>query len=214
MDLDYEKILFHCYEGEPLAYSRWGDGEFRCIVQKGEHNCDKHKYYPDLGIELGRILKSQPDYYMGMATHEGMSSIEKQRDQYLINNGILKKFCRTDIFVTASKQGRLIELIKSFEGKKIVLIGKSALGKLDFDFKLWEISEKNCWLNYTEDIELLKYTDYDIYLFCAGMMSNVMIDELYKNNPNKIYLDLGSCLDPYAGLNTRGYHKQLEHARL
>lgn len=203
MDLTFEDILYACYTGEPLAYSRWGDGEFRCMLQKGEHNCDKHKYYPDLGKRLNEILESKPKYHIGIATHAGMKGLECK----------YKNPCRTDIFVIASKQGQLRELINSFEDKKVLLIGKKELKMLNFDFKLWQINKENCWLNYIDDSELLKYTEFDIYLFCAGMMSNVIIDDLYNHNPDKIYLDCGSVFDPYVGLNTRGYHKEI-NARL
>ncbi|UQZ91024.1 hypothetical protein C4J81_18095 [Deltaproteobacteria bacterium Smac51] len=47
-----------------------------------------------------------------------------------------------------------------------------------------------------------------LYVLSAGPMSEPIIAELYKNNPDNIYIDFGSCLDEYIhNVKTRPYMK-------
>ena len=36
-----------------------------------------------------------------------------------------------------------------------------------------------------------------LFLISAGPLSEVFIHKLYKSNPNNIYIDVGSSIDPY-----------------
>ena len=53
-----------------------------------------------------------------------------------------------------------------------------------------------------------KLTDH-IILCSAASLSNFIIHDCYKDNPNNTYLDIGSCLNPLLNLegwkHTRGY---------
>ena len=48
-----------------------------------------------------------------------------------------------------------------------------------------------------------------IFLFAVGPLSEILIDEAYRTNPNNIYLDIGSIFDEeIRNKRTRAYHKE------
>ena len=49
-----------------------------------------------------------------------------------------------------------------------------------------------------------KLTDH-IILCSAASLSNFIIHDCYKDNPNNTYLDIGSTLNPYLTETNRGY---------
>ena len=71
MIFTYEDLISKLQNNEPFSFSRFGDGEINCILgaspgQDATQNCDKHKYFKDMGMRLYKILESKPKYIMGM----------------------------------------------------------------------------------------------------------------------------------------------------
>lgn len=208
--LTYEEIIQKLEASEAFAFSRWGDGEFNCIFGKEGHNCDKHQYFDNLRMNLIEVIKANPDYYMGMAQHEGMKPTRIW--EWLKKHKIKRRWERTDQFVQASKNNELELLTIALRDKRVCLIGKEELHVINKDFSYIGISSLNCWLDYDSILKLAKAAlkTHDVLLFCSGMMSNVLIHHLHEYDPTKTYIDLGSVLDVYVGLNTRGYHKEID----
>jgi len=52
----------------------------------------------------------------------------------------------------------------------------------------------------------VKNTQDELFFFAAGPISEIMIDVLYKTNPNNQYIDVGSSIDEFVhGKKTRPY---------
>ena len=113
------------------------------------------------------------------------------------------------MFGQASKDGDLIELMTALERRNVVLVGPEYLRGVK-GWKQVVVPEKNAWLEYErvkgELDAMMDWEGEPVVLFCAGMMSNVLIHDFH----NEVYatmIDCGSVFDPYAGRCTRRYHK-------
>jgi len=72
------------------------------------------------------------------------------------------------------------------------------------------IPYKNAWLAHEMVLqEIMRNDEEKPILFCAGMMSNVLIDELWWMYPDGTYIDMGSALDPHCGISSRRYHREM-----
>ena len=44
-----------------------------------------------------------------------------------------------------------------------------------------------------------------LFLFCAGPFGNILAHQLFESNPNNIYMDIGSTLNPW--LQSEGFKR-------
>lgn len=205
--MNYDELVSKIKNKDPLALSRWGDGEWLNIRKAPGTNCDGNIYYPDLGDRLEKIANVKQDYYMGAQDYKKfnlLSDVEKYDKQNWIDADMLHK---------ASMEGRLDTLIDALEGTEVVYIGNKDLKNLAFIDTFIAIPDKNVWKFRDRVIEVIKTTitdEHKTYLFSAGMATNIFIHELWNYNKKNSYIDVGSVFDPYVGKNTRSYHKNLK----
>ena len=208
-----DKILAAVSGSAPFAFSRWGDGEWACVLGRSGCNCDGHPYTPSLGRALGNVLKGNPKYMLGMQPM-AIDLMRFEITKWLTDNKLKFNWENADALHNMSEQGGTAKLTCLFRGRRIILVGPEYLHEL----KLFQLDnhiivpEKNCWEAY-EDIQdslfSVKVRDYDIVLFSASMMSKVLIDDLWKQGRG-VLLDCGSVFDPYCGRLTRKYHKNVK----
>ena len=43
---------------ENFSFTRWGDGEWFCVMGVNGQNCDGHKYFPEMRKLLNNALKN------------------------------------------------------------------------------------------------------------------------------------------------------------
>lgn len=198
----------------PFSFARYGDGEWKAILGDSGQNCDGHKYFPDLGLQLASIVKSQPEYYMGMQKL-AKRLLGRRIDSFIGDTKI--EWINADLFHHASDKGRLKPFFKIFSASPVVVVGPQHLRGLDKYFAVEhfvQVPQKNCWLEFETTLQqvsqILGDKKYHVVLFCSSMMSNVLIDRLYKKNgPHATLLDMGSVFDPYVGLKSRSYHQKI-----
>lgn len=211
-------IIDNLINDKPFAFSRYGDGEWNAILGVKGHNCDHHEYYPDMGKRLKEIVMSIPAYMMGMQ-NRAKRLMGKEINQLM--NGIDIDWINADAFHYASLNGNLHWLFNALKGRKTIMVGPGYLLEIPCSYMTIDdyisIPNKNCWLSHDRILmelrracEKYKYTNA-VFLFCASMMANVLIDELYREFGNiHTFIDAGSVFDPYAGRKTRKYHKTLK----
>lgn len=215
MDKDFILINYYLKEKQPFSFSRFGDGEWNAVFDKKGHNCDKHPYYPDMNRALRQVLKTyknQSNYFLGLQRYSRKKKW-KEIQKFLGKNKI--KWSNADCLHDASQGGDLIKFFKVLKTRTVVLVGPGYLeGFKPKDFFI-QVPDKNCWLEKDRIVEDVKQVLEDshedmVVLFVASMPANVMVDELYKIHGDKhTFIDVGSVLDPYAGVVTRGYHNQI-----
>lgn len=219
----YQDLLNNIEKGESFSFSRWGDGEVNAFLGTDKpHNCDGHKYFKDMGEELGKILKSEPDYICGI-----QPLAMRVRGDEIRNfcKGLDIKWCCSDIIHRSNIKGNLNKLFNVLNNSKnyITFVAPGFLKAINKYIKydsFIEVPKKNCWLEKDRILSLLfkagesvkmNKSKNNIFLFCSGMPTNYFIDQMYNKFGNVFQLiDIGSALDPYCGKNTRGYHKDLK----
>jgi hypothetical protein len=201
----YERILRMLQTKEPFSFARYGDGEFNAIMGKPGMNCDGHSYFADMGARLKAILNSEPKYMVGI---QPLTVSQFRYNDYWKHLNI--PWVNADCLHNASideKLGRFFDVLKT---RKVLLVGPK---HLEF-FKAAQIviPNINCWTEYRN----IRSTIYEfltdkkdwVVLFCASMMSEVLIDDF--DGSQNTFIDLGSALDVYAGKISRSYHKLLK----
>lgn len=205
---DFDTMLRKLYAGEVFSWSRWGDGEFNCILNVDGQNCDGHKYFPDLGTALKAVLESKPNYFLGL--QELGRNIWKGNPEFdrLI---ALNTWGSSEILHHASAAGRLQEFFEFIEENvTVIIVGNDTLMGLPFSFIPVPVPMVNCWESYQSVLaEIESVVDPgSVVLYSAGMMSKVLIHALRGRGITQI--DTGSVFDPYVGRNTRQYHNLLK----
>lgn len=208
--LTYAKILDDIKSHTSFKFSRFGDGEWNCIFNKVGSNCDGHKYFPDLGESLRRVIISEPKYMVGM---QPLSMSYERTEQ-------IKEFCRglninwvnADVLHNASIDGRLGDFINAISGRYIILVGPPHLAAFFAHCVHLVTPLQNCWLEYENIRQQLEFhidgVNNAVVLFAASMMSEVLIDDFADQSHTLI--DIGSVLDPYVGVKSRKYHHKLK----
>lgn len=217
--MNYSDLVSKIENHEQFAFSRWGDGEWMCLLNPNENksNTDDHTYFHDLAQALHATLLAGPTHYLGLQ-RKAMKDMGSKITAYLNEHELNFDWVDADLLHDASGGGYLDNFLTVLDKRKVVIVGprylQGVLHAVDYNFFI-TIPDKNCWQKYgrvKEELQhLLAHEDDDlVVLFCASMMSNVMIHELYQEYGDwHTFIDAGSVLDPYAGKATRKYHKKL-----
>lgn len=208
-ELTFDLICENLKNGINFSWSRWGDGEWSAVLQTrpGKANCDGHQFFPDMGARLKDILESKPEYYLGLQRLGAEQNADNPEFQRLRD---LNTWTEMELLTRASLRGRLFEMDTS---KTLVMVGNNHLAQLGFFDLFIGIPLVNCWQKYEETKAHLfeMVAAGDVVYYCASMMSNVLIDDMYKKHRNTItQIDCGSVFDPYSGRNTRTYHSKVK----
>jgi hypothetical protein len=207
--ITYARMIDDLKSHRSFKFSRFGDGEWNCIFNKLGQNCDGHKYFPDLGESLRRVLLSEPKYRVGI---QPLSMSYERTEQ-------IKEFCRglqidwvnADVLHSASIDGELGQFVNALHGRYIVLVGPFHLSSY-FDCVHITIPYVDCWKKYDHIREQIEFhidgVNNAVVLFAASMMSEVLIDD-FADHPHT-FIDVGSVFDPYVGVKSRKYHHKLK----
>lgn len=202
---EYQSFCEDLETARPLAYSRFGDGEFRFILMK--QGIREQRFELDLADRLTEIVLSKPDYMMGL----GWGAVRPE--VFEMSRGI--DWVSALFLHTALIDGRIKRFFDALVNRSVILIGpphlRGVAGERDWAFV--EVPLMDCWRKYEEIFASLRSRADgagNVFLFCAGPMSNVAVDDLHKWSPADTYIDVGSVLDFYAGVKSRGYHALVE----
>jgi hypothetical protein len=179
-------------------------------------------YFDTLGKSLRDVVKSKPNYYLGMQSL-AMNIMGETITGFLNKEGISDiDWSNADILHRASIRGELKSFFEAIETTdNVVLVapeymqGMINVTKID---RHVVVPEKNCWNDYntinyatSKMINRMRQQGNLVVLFCCGMPANVLIDDMYNQYGQEVTLiDVGSLLDPYVGRHTRTYHKNLK----
>lgn len=221
IDFTYQDFIDHIENDIPFSFTRWGDGEANAILgtkkpHKAQHNCDHHQYFPDMKEAMIKVLKSEPDYYLGI---QNLAMKLRGPEIEELIKGLNISFSDADILHKASIHGNLGKLFEALNEKKdkIVIIGpdylKALKSKIDYRYFI-SISSVDCWLDKStvinECARLCMNETGLIFLFSASMATNVWVDILYNRyGEDNSFLDMGSLWEPYIGRSNRSYHKDI-----
>lgn len=210
--LTFKQMIIDLNNRRNFTFSRFGDGEFNCILGVNGENTDGHLYYSDLGESLKRVIKSKPSYYMGLQNM--VKRIRGDQDEFKeLTKGI--HWHDADIIHHQSIKYGLDDLFTVLKSREVILVGNPDIqmnGYLSLTEKI-DIQKENAWLDYYVTFNEIQKTieENDVILYCAGMMTEVLMDDLFNIYKNEItQIDIGSAFDPYNGIISRSYHKHLK----
>lgn len=224
MITDIEFFFKKIRKREPFALIKCGDGEIIATIETEEKD-----YFTDVehGIvfnpenPIDKMISAQlyialtyadDNYYIGIPSkekwREKIKPILRQDEDHLTKNDIygLQIFEFLDKFEQIVKSGIKINWLCN------ELVEKNPPEFVDKFFYI----KDNAWrIQYKEVIiDLLRYVDdkkEELFLFSAGIFSEVLIYYCWNLNKNNMYMDIGSVFDPFAfDKCTRNYQKNIE----
>jgi len=223
--MTYQEIVNNLKESKNFSFSRFGDGEFNAILgaspgQDPKQNCDRHRYFKDMGMRLYKVILSNPNYVMGMQNLAKRLRKDDSDFHTLINH--VDNWVDSDVLHRASIKQGLSAMFDALRERNIILVANEQLSfivdkiytPVNFcDFQHIVISPRDCWLEYAEVknrlLELIEKDD--VILYAASMMTEVLIDDIYNIYGEKVtQIDVGSAFDPYCGIKSRSYHNNLK----
>lgn len=199
--------------GVNFSFARYADGEVMLIngvsVKEGTQafNVDKWSA-PDgltkVGIELRESLNHiEEDYYYAIS-----SKTDNIDDYNFLKNNIKQtddKITFVNLWINSNyeKTKQKYTTLK----RNVILICNESAKKENFPFNTIDIHPfPNDCINFWEKngdeyiLDIIeKYKNYKNQLFfiSCGPISEIIIHELYTNNPNNTYIDVGSSIDEY-----------------
>lgn len=197
----FERMCTMLREGINFKFARYGDGEILCMTGKIGHNCDRHEYFPEMGMALNTAIK-RANYMVGIQPLSVSQGLHKRIE---LPEG---KLYNADVLHNASIRGVLPDM--NFYLSDYVLVGPLHLSKYILGNDHIVIPDLNCWEvhNYTcKEIQKKIDEGRKVFILCASMTSEVIIDQF--RNEDVTFIDFGSVLDPYAGVKSRRYHENL-----
>ena len=200
----------HYITGEVTGPNRYTKEEHK------EFYPDQHQVYQQKLVET--FKHNQENYFKGICTSTD-GHVGKENFNWMINfhGGDHPNLTFANLLINANYSRFVEEMIPMFMEREIIYVVNELAdtSKLPFQIsKKFEIGS-NCMINNYDTSEKVK--DYietnnikDAIVLCsAASLSNFVIYECFKENPNNTFLDIGSCLNPLLNLEgwkyTRGY---------
>lgn len=183
-----DKFIFNIKNGINFSFVKRGDGEIACMTGQTGANCDGHPY----GVELANELISA---YSQLSSLPEVTIVDfdNQKEYNILLHRVDSELNKVRNFYKAIADS----------GRKVVFIAPERLkpiSKLLNATEFIEVPLLNAYSSVHDLKEKLKREDNAIYVFCAGMLSKVLIAYLLEDR--QIFMtciDAGSAFDPYIG---------------
>jgi len=227
---DIEFIFEKIKKGQNFALTRTGDGELSIMANRfiditskanGEFRFDPNdKTDTFYRKELIKSYKyDHKEYYVGISC----PCCEKNfKVQWMRENAGTKNITWANLFVNGNYDYFIENFIPEFKKRDIVMIcnKKSKIENLPFKVSKSFFVGTNCYKEDYKVVEEIKQyilenkIKNNIFILCAGPLSNMLAYKLFDDNKENTYLDCGSVFDPMMGLGqTRGYHRAGYHTK-
>jgi hypothetical protein len=221
---DFDQTLSMIADSNSLALARYADGEASILKNITVGNKDGWLYKKDKNLIFRRDLRrsllcTDKNYLYGISC----TCCDEPNHKFLLESLKAPKESLTfsNIWVNANFtrfNELFIQTLKK-TGKQIILCSgaKARVNELNNILPIADFIPipGNCivyWEKYREQIRGLldlKATQHQgaIFLVAVGPFSEIVIHEMWLANPQNIYLDIGSTLDPMLfRRNSRSYH--------
>jgi len=170
--------------------------------KEGDSNCDYQSYSIELGkklIEAYLFFTLKENVFIG---EWNFGDIYEDILKNILDTNNLKLQYAPYSTMLNVEGGRLDELKSLYEtignsNKRKVYIcpeklnGANTLLKCD----ILNVPEHEAFSQYENIVNYLLDSDYEIFLYSAGLLSKVLISDIMQKNPNTTHIDIGSGLD-------------------
>jgi len=196
------EFIRYVEEGIPFSFSKYGDGEYMCVRGYSGSNCDGDTYEEGLRSGLRSSFKGivEQGGFVGLWWDEG---VKEYWEGMIEEKGKIKWVNYHAVIIDKEYESKigLLKKIKESKYKKIYIhnyLLKKSKSLLNIDESI--IIDIRNWFKYKESVkeEIKKHlslTEKMIILTSMGMGAKIIIQELQKEFPDNIYIDIGSALD-------------------
>jgi hypothetical protein len=210
-DLNIFKDLLD--ERKKFSFSKYADGEYAFLRNQKITNCDNWTFDPTIHEKYQKKLLdsfkyNEDGYYVGISCP---CCVPQNHVNWMRKTVNVPKDRLTwaNIFVNGNHNDYIKNIVPLFVKYEVILIANEKAKICNLPFKIKEhipITDL-AWVDNYDLLESLpKRNDSDkLYLFAAGPLGNMLSYELWKNNKNNTYIDIGSTLNSYLVGNNRGY---------
>ncbi|MEI6528804.1 MAG: hypothetical protein WCN88_00165 [Candidatus Falkowbacteria bacterium] len=207
---EIEKILEMLKSEKKFSFSKYADGEWSIMEGRRLNNKEFSfsffdKFYKNKLIESFRFRDE--NYFVGI------SCFCCQGDNYYK----MKEFCGQDeehltfanIFVNSNYAFYVDNFIDEYKKRDIVLVANknSKIEKLPFEIEKFYPVGFSAWKKNYNLAEIIKKEKYKnkLFLFACGPLGNILAHQLWEDNKDNVYLDIGSTLNPW--LQSEGFKR-------
>lgn len=205
------KLFLKLRDKNPFAFSKYADGEWSAI---NNENLDNNEFQNNELVpqfQRDRLIESiqfkDKDYFIGVCCPCCNGDRSSKMREFSGQDEDHMTFA--NIFVNANYQFYLENFLKEFGNHEVHLVANenSIVSDLPFPIQKFYPIKYNAWVNNYDLIEKISEQNLigKLFLFCAGPFGNLLCHQLFKNNPNNIYLDIGSTLNPW--LKSEGFKR-------
>ena len=204
--------------GRPVVFSRWGDGEWSCILGRPGHNKAGMPYSAPLRRDLTAVLTSPSSYPMGLCDSviHGRSEYHRIMAEEVaawIEAHAVVSWVAGDGIYQLSLEGRLRPFIEALATRTVIMVGPDYLRELRL-FPMAGHVRVPARMRHEDHVDrlvdqtgtLLSQWPSAVVTISAGMTANVLVDCLARAFPLASLLDCGSVWEPYTGRSVRNYH--------
>lgn len=201
---------------KPFAFSRYCDGEAALLMGE-EIGTNTQAWKTDrwsapegsspFTEELMKGLQHDEDnFYYGFATMG--DDVDRKGTEFVYDNSCTENISFASVFTNANYQ-KWLEFLPTIKKRVVVITNKQA----DFPFPyITHAFMDDCVNAYNNNptifdqyIELARKSGQTFFI-SAGPAANILIDKMYKLNPDNQYVDVGSSLDEFVhGRKTRPF---------
>lgn len=203
---EFDKLWYKLQTGENFTLLRYGDGERAIMtgkVVKAQEGWESTAYISSLGKALNATLQLNDTRVI-----YAISCPCCDTEAYYWYSSRIKNKNRTfaNIFVNANYQ-KFIECLESLH-RDVIYIGNyrgcgKKIGGLNI-LRYYAVGDDciDFWQNSASELLQKIKNEFGshcnlLYIVSAGPMSEPIITELFANNPNNCYIDVGSAIDIY-----------------
>ncbi|RJP50333.1 MAG: glycosyltransferase family 2 protein [Anaerolineaceae bacterium] len=212
---EFDKIWKKIEEGENISILRYADGERAVMIGESVAGVDgwtSPNHVSKLGKDLLKALEiNDKNVYYGISCPCCDHPAYYWYSTRISNPNITF----ANLWVNANHP-RFIKSFEKLNREAVIIANYRAEGKQIGNLKIlmhYSISDDcfDFWENQGEKLLSDIKRDFGdkkdlLFVISAGPMSEPIIAELYKNNPNNCYIDFGSSIDRYyRGKQTRPY---------
>ena len=183
--------------------------------EQKEFHPEKDQFYRKKLIESFQF--NSENYFKGICTKTDVGEEAFQWQLNLEGSGNENNLTFANLLINSNYSRYIEEIVPLFAGRDIIYMANEGaeLSGLPFKVKKHFPIGSNCMINDYDVVDKVKsyissnnIVDH-IVLCSAASLSNYIIHEAFKDNQNNTFLDIGSSLNPYLGLEgwkfTRGY---------
>ena len=207
---EIKKIFEKLKNKEKFSFSKFADGEWMMMrnipVNKGEFNyTNQDDFFKNKLIEAFKY--KDKDYYVGISCpccrgneHIDMLSFSEQDEENLTY---------ANIFVNGNYDFYKNNFIPEYKNWDIHLVANknSKIENLPFKVEKFYPVENSAWKHNYDLIEEIKASGLKnkLFLFACGPFGNMLAHQLWENNKENTYIDIGSTLNPW--LQSEGFKR-------